>query len=82
LKKGWNMLCHSCEHRKECEATGLPLQQISRVIIMLSVGATKENIKTIYEEFEGKNMDEICDKISVVADQCPLGQKEIPAVAC
>lgn len=76
------MLCDSCEYRKECEATGLPIQQISRVIIMLSVGASKENIKTIYDEFEGKDMDAICNKISFIADHCPLGQKEIPAVAC
>jgi len=76
------MLCNSCEHRKECEATGLPLKQISRVIIMLSVGATKENIKTIYDEFENKDMDVLCNTISLVADLCPLGQKEMPAVAC
>lgn len=76
------MLCNTCEYRKECEATGLPLKQISRVIIMLSVGATKENIKTIYEEFERMDMDEICNRISVVVDHCPLGQKEMPALAC
>ncbi len=76
------MLCHSCEYRKECEATGLPLKQISRVIIMLSVGATKENIKTIYEEFEGMDMDRLCDTVAVVAEHCPLGEKEVPAIAC
>ena len=75
------MLCNSCEYRKECEATGLPLKQVSRVIIMLSVGATKENIKTIYDEFEGKDMDDICERVSIVADHCPLGKKEIPAIA-
>ena len=76
------MLCDSCEYRKNCEATGLPLKQISRVIIMMSVGATKENIKTIYDEFENKDMDVLCNKISVVADHCPLAQKELPAMAC
>ena len=76
------MLCDSCEYRKKCEATGLPLKQISRVIIMLSVGATKENIKTIYDEFANKNMDDICERVSVVAEHCPLAQKESPAIAC
>lgn len=76
------MLCDACEYRKKCEAVGLPLRQISRVIIMLSVGATKENIKTIYDEFEKMDMDEVCERISVVASHCPLAEKEIPALAC
>jgi len=76
------MLCRSCEFRKECQMIGLPLELTSRVIIMLSVGATKENIKTIYDEFDEMDIDEICEKVATVAEHCPLGTKEIPAVAC
>ena len=76
------MLCDSCEYRKECEATGLPLKDLSRVIIMMSVGATRENIISLYDEFKNKDMDAICNTVSMVADYCPLGLKEMPAVAC
>ena len=75
------MLCTSCEYKNQCEETEIPLGTLSRLIIMSSVGATRENLLAIYDDFKGKDMDQMYRKASAIEMFCPLADEKNSAGA-
>jgi hypothetical protein len=49
---------------------------LSRLIIMSSAGATRENMVTIYDEFRGEDLDRMYRIAAAVEAFCPLAAKK------